>query len=112
MFLVILLVITNGRLIVYSNRDLMQVVVEESFPHHVLLTDDPKLVCSCLLKYDSNMCILLVVTNGRLTIKWALNKFNGRCSRCDQGFAQLSRGNRVRLTCTAIQLTCTANVYS
>ena len=32
-------------------------------------------------------------------------------SRRDRGFAQLSRSNRVRLTYTAIRLTCTANAY-
>ena len=33
------------------------------------------------------------------------------CSRRDRGFAQLSRGSHVRLTCTAIRLTCTDNAY-
>ena len=42
-----------------------QVAVEESFPHNVLLTDDPKLLCSCLRKYVSNM---LVAKNGCLII--------------------------------------------
>ena len=44
-----------------------QVAVEESFPHDVLLTDDPKLLCSCLRKYMyvSNM---LVAKNGCLII--------------------------------------------
>ena len=36
-----------------------------NFPHDVLLTDDPKLLCFCLRKYVS---ILLVVSNGRLII--------------------------------------------
>ena len=31
-----------------------QVAVEESFPHNVLLTDDPKLLCSCLCTYVSS----------------------------------------------------------
>ena len=42
-----------------------QVAVEESFPHDVLLTDDPKLLCSCLLKYVSNtaFCNKLALNN-------------------------------------------------
>ena len=43
-----------------------QVAVEESFPHDVLLTDDPKLLCSCLRKYVSN-------TAG--CNEWELNNF-------------------------------------
>ena len=43
-----------------------QVAVEESFPHDVLLTDDPKLLCSCLRKY---------VSNTARCNKWALNDF-------------------------------------
>ena len=31
-----------------------QVAVEESFPYDVLLTDNSKLLCSCLRKYVSN----------------------------------------------------------
>ena len=31
-----------------------QVAVGESFPPDVLLTDDPKLLCSCLRRYVSN----------------------------------------------------------
>ena len=31
-----------------------QVAVEESFPNDVLLTDDPKLLSSCLRKYASS----------------------------------------------------------
>ena len=43
-----------------------QVAVEESFPRDVLLTDDPKLLCSCLRKY---------VSNTARCNKWALNDF-------------------------------------
>ena len=39
---VILLVVTNGRLIITSHGGL------KSFPDNVLLTDDPKLLCFCL----------------------------------------------------------------
>ena len=42
-----------------------QVAVEDSFPHDVLLTDDPKLLC---LVFVSMLVILLVVTNGHLMI--------------------------------------------
>ena len=45
-----------------------QVAVEDSFPQDVLLTDDPKLVCSCLRKY-------MYVSNTVCCNKWALNDF-------------------------------------
>ena len=51
LFLVILLVVTNRRLIISSHGRRSQVAGEESFPDEVLLTDDPKLLCSCLCKY-------------------------------------------------------------
>ena len=43
-----------------------QVAVEESFPQDILLTDDPKLLCSFLRKY---------VSNTAHCTKWALNDF-------------------------------------
>ena len=43
-----------------------QVAVEESFPCDVLLTDDPKLLCSCLCTY---------VSNTAACNNWALNNF-------------------------------------
>ena len=42
-----------------------QVAVEESFPHNVLLTDDPNLLYSA---FKNMLVILLIVTNGRLII--------------------------------------------
>ena len=42
------------------------VTVKESFPHDVLLTDDPKLLCSCLRNYVS--------ITARCN-KWVLNNF-------------------------------------
>ena len=44
-----------------------EVAVEESFPHNVLLTDDPKLICSCVRMY---------VCNTARCNKWALNNFH------------------------------------
>ena len=60
----ILLKITNGRLI-SSHGWRSQVAVKESFQHDVLLTDDPKLLGSCLCKYVG---ILLLVTSGCLIV--------------------------------------------
>ena len=43
-----------------------QVAVGDSLPHKVLLTDDPKLLCSCVREY---------VSNTAHCNKWALNDF-------------------------------------
>ena len=49
-----------------------KVAVEDSFPHDVLLTDDPKLLCSCLRKY---------VSNTARCNKWTLNNFGSWTSQ-------------------------------
>ena len=43
-----------------------QVAVEDSFPHNVLLTDDPELLSYCLRKY---------VGNAARCNKWVRNDF-------------------------------------
>ena len=68
--LVILLVATNGGLVISSDGRLKY--LSRSLSEYVLLTDDRKLVFSCLCKY---------VSGTALCNKWAFNNFESWRSR-------------------------------